>query len=292
MIKFSKRMDPEVKKKFDKYGELFKQTLLRDLTEINKHRDIGNRITYENKMQLTSLIKQIPNYLVSYYIKASEYDTTDLCIMFDGVWRSYSKELESKLKIINKTKKDKTEIDKTEIVVDYLCILMCVSCISNGHIDKILYEESESSVDTLKRVIDAVGYSQFIAELYIQFYIMSIFKTILVTDRLYHQYKVVNIPRHLDLMEYSLFNKGVGNFHLTFSKNRLFRKMKELKYMIFKKPDDLNKYHNTIAEILNSENDMCKSMEEIRNFLYLINETRVDDKEVTFRGLLIIGGLR
>lgn len=287
MIKFSKRMDPEVKKKFDKYGELFKQTLIRDLTEINKHRDIGNRITYENKMQLTSLIKQIPNYLVSYYVKASEYDNTDLCIMFDGVWRSYSKELESKLKIINKTKKD-----KTEIVVDYLCILMCVSCISNGHIDKILYEDSESSIDTLKRVIDAVGYNQFIAELYIQFYIMSIFKTILVTDRLYHQYKVVNVPRHLDLMEYSLFNKGVGNFHLTFSKNRLFRKMKELKYMIFKKPEDLNKYHNTIAEILNNENDMCKSMEEIRNFLYLINDTRIDDKEVTFRGLLIIGGLR
>ena len=169
---------------------------------------------------------------------------------------------------------------------------MCVSCISNGHIDKILYEESESSVDTLKRVIDAVGYNRFIAELYIQFYIMSIFKTILVTDRLYHQYKVVNVPRHLDLMEYSLFNKGVGNFHLTFSKNRLFRKMKELKYMIFKKPEDLNKYHNTIAEILNNENDMCKSIEEIRNFLYLINDTRIDDKEFTMRGLQIIGGLR
>ena len=59
-----------------------------------------------------------------------------------------------------------------------------------------------------------------------------------------------------------------------------------------KKPEDLNKYHNTIAEILNSENDMCKSMEEVRNFLHWINETRVDDKEVTFRGLQIIGGLR
>jgi len=68
--------------------------------------------------------------------------------------------------------------------------------------------------------------------------------------------------------------------------------MKELKYMIFKKPEDLNKYHNTIAEILNNENDMCKSIEEIRNFLYLINETRIDDKELTMRGLQIIGGLR
>lgn len=289
MIKFSKRMDPEVKKKYDKYGELFKQSFLRDLTEVNKDRDIGQRITYENKIQINSLLKQIANYLVSYYIKASEYDSTDLCMMFDGVWRFYSEELENKLKIKNKTKKD-----KTNIVVDYLCLYMCRACLGfkESIVDILLYEQNEKSVDTLIRVIDAVGYNTFIIEFYIQMYILSIFKTILVTDTMYHKYKVINVPDHLDLMEHSLFNKGVGNYHLTFSKNRLFRKIKELKYMVFEKPDDLNKYHNTIAEILNSENDMCKSMEEIRNFLHWINETRIDDKEVTFRGLQIIGGLR
>ena len=165
MIKFSKRMDPEVKKKYDKYGELFRRSFLRDLTEVNKDRDIGQRITYENKIQINSLLKQIANYLVSYYIKASEYDSTDLCMMFDGVWRFYSEELENKLKIKNKTKKD-----KTNIVVDYLCLYMCRSCLGfkESIVDILLYEQNEKSVDTLIRVIDAVGYNTFIIEFYIQ----------------------------------------------------------------------------------------------------------------------------
>ena len=285
---FNKKSTPDLKNKWEKYGNKLIRTIIDDIRKYNRNIDKSDRCASKNIIHIESLLKQTVGYITSYYIKASENleSNADIVNLVGERWEYYEKDFMELLSKDNKTNKD-----KQMLVAKFLILGMCRACADNyDFISSYVYHHPRNTERLTKELIEAVGYPFFINELYTQCYILTIFKSLLHIKTMENRrgIKFRGKEAYDNFMYDTIFNSKVGNFNLSLQKSRLFRKMKEFKYMKFTS-SGLN-YGKMFMEIFRTSNDMSKSLDEVSNFMINMNKCRVGNKDISIHDIRLIGG--
>ena len=279
---FSKQTKPEIKEEYKLYGDKLVKTLMADIRMCNKLYHGVDKASTNNIRQIESLLKQTVGYITSYYIKASMEDGNDLEVMLFGLWKDYDKRVRSMLEM-KKLKYEKYR----ELVQNFLCLAMCRACLdSSDYIEAYDYDTIIRTEDLTIRVARKVGYPYFMSELYIQCYILSIFRSFILRFTTYNYSRT-----HADYNDFlynTILHHSMGNYDFPLNKSILFRKLKELKYIKFKSKEN---YGEICDNILNENNNMCECMENVRKFMENMNEARVDNKLIDMIDIRSLGGI-
>lgn len=273
-FELGKHMDQDIKNRFKIYGDSVYASLYTTLSDYHKiYMHKNYRISQYNKLTLFALIRNNINYIVSYYIKGSQ---TDSCEDFEmrTLWRKYSRSLTVKLnkrKINNKL--------KTAIVVDLLLVIISRICIDNeGDLDHFIFNEDEDMLTTIERIIDKIGYTSFIQELFAQAFIFSILKHIIqVKPSTDIQDHLINM--NLVVTQAMTYN-AIHLYSSTLNNNVIFNKICSQKIIEFDYKHNEN-FKFLIEEIINPEYNMIDSMVNVKVFLEAINNYRIYTKDIT-----------
>ena len=282
---FNKQTAPEIKDKYSIYGDKLVRTIMSDISSYNKSVHRMHRIATRNTTYLNSMLKQTVGYITSYYIRASvENDIDATYIVFDK-WRSYSRRMDTLLK-----KKKINNKDRRTIMMTYIKLVMCRACCdTQDYIDTYNYNKNVKTEKFTRDVIEKIGFEYFIHELFVQCYILSILKSLLQMKTSAKKYgRVYRGSTYVDFLNNTIFSPRVANYNLSLNKSRFYINMKLMKYMSFKPLEDSD-YSLMISELLDSNNDMCKCVDEVENFLFNMNLTRDDDNKLTIKDIRVLG---
>lgn len=281
---FNKQIKPELKDAYQTYGDKLVRTVINDIAAYNKSVHRIHKLSRTNINDLRSMLKQVA-YITSYYVRASEDRTTeDITFMVMDKWRTYSNRMDTLLK------KKIAYKDKKIIVMNYMKLIICVACLAdNDYINTYNYSKSRKTEDFTRDVIEKVGYQYFYSEMMIQCYILSAMKGLLQLKTYNNKYlRVYRMDNYVDHLYNVLLSPKGFNYNLSMNKVRLYRKMKEFGYMKFKPLQDAN-YSLMINEIFDKDNNMCKCMDEVENFLYNMNIIRDDKKVLEMSDIRVLG---
>ena len=280
---FDKQTKPEYKEKYKLYGDKLIETLISDIRFCNKIYYKTDKATPKNLIQIESLLKQTVGYITSYYIRASIEDENDRNIMISGLCKDYSKRVKSMLEM-----KELKYKNYRELVQNFLCLAMCRACLDNNdYIEAYDYDMKIHTEDLTLKIVHKVGYAYFLNELYVQCYILSIFRSFILRFTMFN-----NGRTDIDYNDYlysTILHHTSGNYDFPLSKSRLFRKLKEFEHMKFESTEN---YGKICDNILKKDNNMCECMENVRNFMENMNKARIDNKKlIDMTDIRVLGGI-